>query len=302
VDVPDYTSTLIPEDLRYNNVLKAVSAANYSIEALTAIYNETRMDYIVPMPMNAKRLAEYIHVYSCDLSASCVILDGTNPCGLGILGVRPNRAWVTRLGVVAEKRKAGAGKLIMDYLIHAAEERGIQAVWLEVIQGNKPARKMFDKYGFQQTRELLVIRRPPNFVSDEVAEIDASIQEIQPLEKGVALDLLRGRRERSNWLNQTETMENAGNLAALKITCQNGQTGWASFDVGRFQLSRIVVTVTNGDPVMVTAALLRAIHRHFPTKDTVIENISADDPKWPGFQKLGYFDSFRRVEMIRQSK
>jgi ribosomal protein S18 acetylase RimI-like enzyme len=283
-------------------VLKAVPANQFTIEELTDIYNQTRMDYIVPMPMNAKRLAEYIHVYSGDLSASCVIVDDDGPCGLGILGVRPNRAWITRLGVVAEKRKSGAGRLIMDFLIESAQNKGINTIWLEVIQGNKPAHNMFNRYGFKKTRELLVIRRPPNFVSDDIAELDAFIEDIEPIARGVALDLLTHRRERPNWLNETESMENVANLGALMIRCQDGCGGWASFDVGKFQLTRIVVEVTCGDPVLVSAALLRAIHRHYPTKDTVIENIAADDPKWPGFQKLGYFDSFRRVEMVRGSE
>ena len=284
-------------------MLKAVPAHNFSIQELTDIYNQTRMDYIVPMPMNAKRLAEYCHVYSADMSSSCVIVDEKGPCGLGVLGVRPGRAWITRLGVVPERRKAGAGRLIMDFLIDSAESQGIHTIWLEVIQGNKPAHKMFHRYGFKDTRELLVIRRPPNFVSDEVPQIDAFIQEIEPIKKDVALDLLRHcRQDRPNWLNETESMENVENLGALMIRCTDGNGGWASFDVGKFQLSRIVVEVTCGDPVQVTAALLRAIHRHYPKKDTVIENVAADDPKWGGFQKMGYFDSFRRIEMVRCSE
>ncbi|HNT77229.1 MAG TPA: hypothetical protein PKH77_19630, partial [Anaerolineae bacterium] len=45
-------------------------ASEFSIEALVDIYNQTRMDYIVPMPMNAARLEEYIHTYNVRLEYS----------------------------------------------------------------------------------------------------------------------------------------------------------------------------------------------------------------------------------------
>ena len=188
----------------------------------------------------------------------------------------------------------------MDFLLNAASEQEIHTVWLEVIAGNAPAHKMFKRYGFMQTRELLVIRRPPNFQSDEIPKIDEYIKKIDPISYVHALELLAQRTVRPNWLNETESMHNVTKLGALMVTCADGCRGWASFDIGKFQLTRVVVEVVHGDPVMVSAAVLRAIHHHYPTKDTMIENVAADDPKWPGFQKLGYFDSFRRIEMVRR--
>ena len=44
-----------------SSALQIVPASSFSIEQLVAAYNQTRVDYLVPMPMNAARLAEYIH-------------------------------------------------------------------------------------------------------------------------------------------------------------------------------------------------------------------------------------------------
>ena len=263
------------------------------------MYNQTRTDYIVPMPMSAARLGEYIHVYDVDLSASCVLLDEAGLFGLGMLGVRPGRAWITRLGVVPERRQAGAGREMMAFLLAAAAARGLGTVWLEVIKGNVPAYNLFQRHDFQETRELLVVRRSPIWrgAADAASQ---SIRVIQPLSRAATLSLLSQRQERPNWLNETESMRNARQLEAMMVLCHDGGYGWASFDVGKFQLSRIVVDVVQGDPVTVTAAILQAIHQHYPRKDTVIENIAAGDPKWPGFQQVGYFDSFRRIEMVRE--
>ena len=249
------------------------------------------------MPMSPARLSEYIQVYDVDLPSSCVIVDAKEePLGLGMLGVRPARAWITRLGVIASKRKAGVGRLIMNSLIQSAERNKIDTIWLEVIKGNAPAHAMFKRFGFKQTRELLVVRRPPNFTSHQTEQLDNYIHRITPINNDIALELLAERRSRPNWLNETESMQNLENLEALMVECYGDACGWASFDVGKFQLSRVVVEVLSGDPIKMSAAILRAIHRHYATKDTVIENIAADDPKWDGFQMHGYFDSFRRIE------
>ncbi|GAB4149511.1 MAG: hypothetical protein Fur0021_10600 [Candidatus Promineifilaceae bacterium] len=269
------------------------------MEDLAAVYNQTRIDYLVPMPMSAARLGEYIHVYDVDLSASCVLLDNAGLFGLGMLGVRPGRGWITRLGVVPERRQAGAGRAMMEFLLEAAAARGLETIWLEVIKGNVPAYNLFQRHDFHETRELLVVRRSPIFRGSPAA-VAQSIRAIDPLSRVEALSLLAQRQERPNWLNETESMRNARQLEALMVQCHDGGYGWASFDVGKFQLSRIVVDVIQGDPVTVTAAILQAIHQHYPRKDTVIENIAADDPKWPGFQQIGYFDSFRRIEMVRE--
>src|SRR5450756_913907 len=71
--------------------LQLVPASSFSIHQLVAAYNQTRVDYLVPMPMNAARLAEYIHVYDVDLDRSQVAVEGDQILGLAMLGVRPGR-------------------------------------------------------------------------------------------------------------------------------------------------------------------------------------------------------------------
>ena len=39
--------------------IEIIPAAQFTIQELTDLYNQTRVDYLVPMPMSADRLAEY---------------------------------------------------------------------------------------------------------------------------------------------------------------------------------------------------------------------------------------------------
>jgi len=68
-------------------------ATAFSVEELTEAYNHTRVDYLVPMPMNASKLHEYIKNYDIDLTASAVAVDGNEILGLGMLGIRQARSW-----------------------------------------------------------------------------------------------------------------------------------------------------------------------------------------------------------------
>jgi len=68
-----------------------VPATQFSLKQLTIIYNQTRVDYLVPMPMNMARMQEYIHVYDVDLADSFVAMQDGEMVALGMLGVRAGR-------------------------------------------------------------------------------------------------------------------------------------------------------------------------------------------------------------------
>jgi len=278
--------------------MKTVPANRYTFEQLTEAYNQTRVDYLVPMPMNVARLREYAHVYDVDLTASCVAVEDETTLGLGMLGVRDNRAWITRLGVLPSGRRKGVGNGIMSALIAQAEQRNMDEIWLEVIYGNDPAHKLFEKFGFQETRELIVARRPPNL---NTAVLPPTVKRITSLDHEEAIILLSHRKTRPNWLNETESLQNTRNLSALLVELNDGARGWTAYHGGLLQLTRILVEVIAGTPSEVTAACLNVLHQRHKRQDAKTENIF-DDAQWPGYQQAGYLESFRRIEMVKKLK
>src|SRR6185503_13083189 len=123
---------LIHDDSR----IDLIPANAFSYEELTEAYNHTRVDYLVPMPMNTRRLREYVETYDVDLEASAVAVDGNEILGLGMLGVRPGRAWITRLGVIRSQRRRGTGNILMRHLIEQAHRKKVDYIILEVIKNN----------------------------------------------------------------------------------------------------------------------------------------------------------------------
>lgn len=269
----------------------------FTYEQLVEAYNQTRVDYLVPMPMNVARLQEYSRVYDIDLARSAVTMKGDVMLGLGMLGVRPNRAWISRLGVLPDGRRQGTGQAIMDELLRQSALLQAEIIWLEVIKGNTPAHTLFRKCGFCETRELIVGRRPPRPEEDRSATL--GIKSVTPLGHEDAVILLAHRHQRPNWLNEIETFRHVRNLSALVVELADGGRGWVTYHAGLLQLTRVVVEVTAGDPVAVTAAILHILHQRHKRQDTIVENV-LDDEVWQGFRAAGYFEAFRRIEMKKE--
>ena len=275
-----------------------IRADSFTLEQLTSAYNDTRTDYIVPMPMNVPRLREYIHLFDIDLGASWVVTKNDTIYGLGMLGVRFGRAWITRVGVLPWGRRQGIGRSIIDKLIDSARVKGLETVWLEVISGNNPAYQLFVTSGFQKTRELLVARRAPQNETSHQSKREQTL--VTELNRDQILALLDRRTTRPNWINETETYRKLSDLRGLCVQLPGGNKGWICYEVSFLQINRIVVDVVAGDAEQVTFAMLQALHERHPTQDAILENLPAYGPIWPGFKEMEYFDVFRRVEMVRK--
>jgi ribosomal protein S18 acetylase RimI-like enzyme len=274
--------------------IKLIPASSFTVEQLTAIYNQTRVDYMVPMPMNAARLTEYINTYDIDLERSLVASYNGELLGVAMLGVRQDRAWITRLGVIPNTRRTGVGQALCEGLIEQAENLGVRFQMLEVIKHNTPAHTLFLKLGFYEVGELLVLRRSPATPAPQPVVADA-----QRLERTEALDLVGQDRGTQPWTNQSESLSNASEVSGLRLLLVDGSTGWLVYQRQKFLLTRFAFKTQTGDPVDMARAFLSHLHSQYPRLDTQLENIQIHDAHLPAFYEYGYVESFRRIEMWR---
>lgn len=274
--------------------VELIPASQFSVDELTAIYNQTRVDYLIPMPMNAARLAEYIRAYDVDLEHSLIARYENTLQGVAMLALRQGRAWITRLGVLPTNRRLGTGKALMTGLLQQADQLGLGFVMLEVVKNNTPAHELFLKLGFVEVGELLILRRSP-----VIPPPDPVVASAERLDRSDALNLLSRSRGKQAWTNQTESLRNVQDVSGLYITLPDGSRGWLVYQRQKFTLTRLAYKTEVGDPVEVGYALLTHLHYQYPRLDTNIENIQTNDPHLPAFMKMGYIESFRRIEMWR---
>lgn len=269
-----------------------IPANEFTIEELTHAYNQTRVDYLVPMPMNVKRLADYVHHYDVDMNCSVVAVDGKEMLALGMLGVRPGRSWITRLGVLPVRRRAGVGEAIMRHMLAKSDGMNTPLCILEVIKNNAPAHQLFLKLDFHETRELLILRRPPGSPQESPAG------EQHWMEEDEALRFLKSHPTPQAWTNHTETYLHSGDVQGLQVEV-NGSRGWMIFRRQKFLLSHFVMYTEQGDPHTIGLELLRCLHQKYPLMDTYVENIAENDPQLQAMYDVGYIEAFRRIEMYR---
>lgn len=277
-----------------NAAIKLIPASRFTIDELTGIYNQTRVDYMVPMPMNTARLAEYVDAYDVDLDHSLVASEDGVLRGVAMLGVREDRTWITRLGVIPSTRRGGVGEALTRSLLQESKLMGVNFTMIEIIKHNTPAYQLFLKLGFYEVGELLILRRAPS--SRSLAPV---VADARRLERYEALDLVGHDRGTQPWTNQSESLSNAPDVSGLRITLADGSRGWLVYQRQRFILTHFIYKTEEGNPAEMAYAFLSHLHHQYPRLDTYIENIQVNDPHLPGFYRMGYVESFRRIEMWR---
>ena len=278
--------------------IEIIPADHFTIQELTDLYNQTRVDYLVPMPMNADRLSEYVHDFDVDLHQSCVARDTDGQVlGLSMLGFRDKTAWITRLGVLPTSRRTGAGSKLMEHMLMNADRLGIQGTDLEVIKNNEPAYQLFLKKGFVEKDTYLVMRHAPRPMTIPKQG------EVTWLNFHEALEKLEAYPQHLTWINALESMRNSPNTEGLHIRLANGGSGWLVYRNTKFTLrstlSHLIIHTEQGQAEEIGTQLLSRLHTQYPHHDTYAENIHEADPHLPAFHALGYFTNFSRIEMRR---
>ncbi len=280
--------------------IEIIPADRFTLQELTDLYNQTRVDYLIPMPMNADRLGEYVHDFDVDLQHSSVARNSDGQVlGLSMLGIRGSIAWITRLGVLPASRRTGAGSALMDCMLENAAALGMDEIHLEVIKNNEPAYNLFRKKGFVESGNYLVMRHAPRPM------LNPPQGEVAWLGFESALKRLESYPRHLTWINAAQSMRNSANTEGLHIRLHNGDSGWLVYRNTKFTLrstlSHLIMHTEQGDPNEVGRQLLSHLHNHYPHHDTYAENILENDPHLPAFQALGYFTNFSRIEMRRTS-
>lgn len=287
-------SNLIARSSASSGAIELLPASHFSYAQLTNAYNATRVDYIVPMPMNEQKMRDYVFNYDVSLEHSVVAVQNGEILGLSMLGVRENQTWITRMGVLPNGRKKGLGWKMMSVLVQNSHALGVESMALDVIKNNTPAEQLFLKTGFRHVGEVMVVRRPP--ASLNVITRGTYVEAIGYQD---TLKLLNNRSDHISWLTDNPSMIHAGNLAGLRADLPNGNgKGWLAYQNTVFQLGRLVFHIESGNPNDVVTALLENLHWRHPAQDTIVENVPTDAPYWHAMQKIGYIVSFERLEML----
>ena len=149
-------------------------ASEYSISALADLMTRSFEGYIVPIHITEPVLHTMLRRDGIDLTASRVLIKGTEAIGIAMIA---SRGWTSRLaamGITSNARASGVGTWAMTQLIEEAKARGEKEMLLEVIEQNPAGVKLYEKVGFTKIRRLVgyKLENPPSDSKHELEEID----------------------------------------------------------------------------------------------------------------------------------
>jgi len=76
--------------------------------------------------------------------------DSTKPIGFGLIKKKANKYWITG-GLKIEQRGKGIGEVLFKRII---QEVPAKDVWLEVLESNSIAKKIYQKLGFKKSKGM----------------------------------------------------------------------------------------------------------------------------------------------------
>jgi ribosomal protein S18 acetylase RimI-like enzyme len=249
-------------------------ANSLTLAALAELFTAAYAGYVLPFAIDEPTLRFMVDAFDIDLAASRVAFRDDEPVGLANLARRVDEAWIGGIGVVPSARRRGVAETLMGALHEEARARGVTQVWLEVIEQNESAFRLYEKLGYEVVREVEVWALAEDSTPGSAREVPAAEAHAR---------IRKVRTGREPWQRDDRTLENHDGLRGLET-----DAGAAVVKVsGRVQL----VQIAGSDPheLLRTARTLGAV---------VALNFPADDPVVAAVRDLGGTLTVRQREMV----
>lgn len=149
--------------------LKIVSGAAVDLDTLRTGFNRGFSDYKYGTQFDHAGFERFLNRAGIDPARSAVLLaqeDGVwQGAGVALLALDENEGWCGGLAVSPEYRGQGAARGLMDAIEAAARQAAIEQLWLEVLDWNEAAYRLYQRLGYRTVRKLLIWERPPGPVT-----------------------------------------------------------------------------------------------------------------------------------------
>ena len=154
-----------------------VPAYELSLAEQASVANRAFAGYIGGWTdLDASTLARFLTLQGSDLLYSRFVRADAGLVGFGYMNRTANILRLSGMGIVPEARGSGAAGALVEKLFAEADERGDEAVVLEVIEQNPRAHSLYRRHGFRELARLTGWRRsadaaPPQHAATSGGEV-----------------------------------------------------------------------------------------------------------------------------------
>ena len=137
-----------------------VPAHELSLPEQAAVANRAFAGYVGGWTdLDAGTLARFLTMQGSDLLYSRFVRLNSELVGFGYINRTANILRLSGMGVVPEARGTGAARMLIEKLLEEGEQRGDEAMVLEVIEQNPRAHAVYRRHAFRELGRLLGWRR-----------------------------------------------------------------------------------------------------------------------------------------------
>jgi ribosomal protein S18 acetylase RimI-like enzyme len=166
------------------------------LDELVDAQNEIFSDYIIPMKSSRQFFLDFMS--SVGGALKNVIVASVDGKMVGYVNpvIDGREAWIGGVGVVPSHRGKGIGESLMDAAEELCRSKGVTEIFLEVIEGNLKAQRLYERLGYATTRRFLTAEgRPTRFEGFGPMPMRANMSEVIALHERSYKDTCWQRRK-----------------------------------------------------------------------------------------------------------
>ncbi|MDQ3818608.1 MAG: GNAT family N-acetyltransferase [Acidobacteriota bacterium] len=201
-------------------------ATTASLEELAEQFNAAFAGYFYPQQVTAALLSRRLRDRQIDLQSSLLAFEGEKFAGLALLALRGSEGWCGGFGIVPEFRGRGRARELMAEFVTRARECGVKRLSLEVLTRNTAARRLYERAGLKVTRDLLILKRPPDLRGPQQA---GELKEVEP--PLLLRHFVRLHTVRPSWQRDLASLLGADNVRGLCLGEASAPDAYALFVV-----------------------------------------------------------------------
>lgn len=166
------------------------------LDDLVEAQNRIFADYFVPIRSSRTFLQDFLKSVGGEIGNVLVAMKGGSIVGYVTPVQDRHEGWIGGIGVMPGYRGRGIGTRLMASAEQLLMERGVSDVYLEVIEGNQRAQRLYERLGYVATRKLLCAEgRPTRFEGYGDPPRRATLREILPIHERSYADACWQRRK-----------------------------------------------------------------------------------------------------------
>lgn len=131
------------------------------MDAIADLFNRCFEDYVVPVHVSAEFLTTRFRRDAADLNRSFAMRMADDWIALAIISPRFKAARLAGMGVAKPHRGQGVGRRMVAEFLQRMRAEGFTEAYLEVIEQNPPAVKLYESFGFEVVHHLSGFEREP---------------------------------------------------------------------------------------------------------------------------------------------